>query len=168
MEILEPIRKFFSYLSGKKSEVQAMDMKDVVMANAILEIHRKRSHKEITLVPLHSIQAIHKLDRETAIQAVAERSATLKNYRSKLLVDRQITCERMAELMPSVSWIKIVQSAPDEYLSFEGNGRLAAMKDVFGPADEMMIEVELYRFENPLPILAKLNRVRKMNHLLGQ
>lgn len=121
---------------------------------------------EVVLVPLHSIQAIHRLDRETAVQAVAERTATLQTHRSKLVADRKITCERLAELMPSVSWIKTVQSAADEYLSFEGNGRLAAMKNVFKPADEMMVEVEVYRFKNPRPILAKLNRVRRMNDLM--
>jgi len=31
----------------------------------------------------------------------------------------------------------------------------------------MMVEVELYHFENPQPILRKLHRVRRMNHLIG-
>ena len=166
MRIIAPIRHFVSYLAGKTSEIQSMDVKDAVMAKVILEIHRTRTHKLVTSVPLYSIKPIHKLNRKTALQTVEERSETLRQNRSALLLDRQITSERLADLMPSVSWIKVVQSAPTEYLAFEGNGRLAAMKNVFDPSDEMMVEVENYHFKNTGKVLRKLARIRKMNNLI--
>ncbi|MEN8164910.1 MAG: hypothetical protein ABFS37_12330 [Acidobacteriota bacterium] len=33
--------------------------------------------------------------------------------------------------------------------------------------DVVMVEVERYHFKNPRPIVAKLNRIRKMNGLIG-
>ena len=71
----------------------------------------------------------------------------------------------LGEYLPSVSWVKVVRESENSYIAYEGNGRLAAMQRVFEPADEMLVEVEEYRFRNPAKILRRMNRVRKMNGL---
>jgi hypothetical protein len=166
MNIVVEIRKFLAYLAGKKSEVQELELKDVVMAKSILDIHRKRTHKELTTVPLFSIRQIHVLDRENARQATQQRVETLQAYKEKLLVTGTITCDALAQFMPSVSWIKVVQDRPGGYLAFEGNSRLAAMQEVFAPSDGMKVEVEQYHFRNTRKIVRRLNRVRRLNGLL--
>ena len=40
------IKRLLSCLVRKKSEVQELDLKDVVLAKATLDIHRKRTHSE--------------------------------------------------------------------------------------------------------------------------
>jgi hypothetical protein len=59
-----------------------------------------------------------------------------------------------------------VENTPGEYLSFEGNGRIAALQMVFDPGEALEVEVELYRFKNKVSVLRRLNRVRRMNGLL--
>jgi hypothetical protein len=166
MNIVVEIRKFLSYLAGKKSEVQELKLKDVVMAKSILDIHRKRTHKELTTVTLFSIRQIHLLDRENARQATQQRIETLQASKEELLATGTITCDKLTQLMPSVSWIKVVQDRPGGYLAFEGNSRLAAMQEVFAPSDGMKVEVEQYHFRNSRKLVRRLNRVRRLNGLL--
>ncbi len=166
MQLAHGFKKFLSYLLGKKSEVHDLDVKDVVMTKAILDIHRKRTHKELAALPLFSIHQIHRLDRESALQVTRERVDTLLAHMGELLEARTLSCDLLATYLPSGSWIKVVQERPGSYLAFEGNGRLAAMHQVFRPEDEMLVEVEQYHFRNPRKIIRRLDRVRRLNGLL--
>jgi hypothetical protein len=167
LHIVFEMGKVLSYLAGKKSEVQELDLKDVVLAKTILDVHRKRTYKEMITVSLFSIRQIHELDRENAVQTTRQRLKTLQTCKKELLATGKITCDALARLMPSVSWIKVVQDRPGGYLAFEGNGRIAAMQEVFTPLDGLTIEVEQYHFRNTRKIVRRLNRVRRLNGLLG-
>ncbi len=157
--------RFFSYLLGKKSELSDLDVKDVMLAKVVLDIHRKRTHKAIVSVPLFSIRQVHRLDRESAELATRQRVSTLEAHKPELLAAREMTCELLAKYLPSISWMKVVEHEPGGYIAFEGNGRLAAMQEVFSPADEMRVQVEQYHFRNTPKIVRRLDRVRKLNGL---
>ena len=167
MDLFTEARRLFRYLRGKRSEIDDLDVKDIVMAKVILDIHRKRTHKEIVNVPLFALLPIHTLDRENAIEATRRRIEALQPHRQELLQGGRLTCEMLARYLPSVSWIKVVQETPDAFLAFEGNGRIAAMQAVFQPDDGLFVEVEQYLFRNPRKIVRRLNRVRRLNGLLS-
>ena len=167
MHFSAQLKKFCAYLLGKKAELKDLDSKDIVMTKTILDIHRTRTHKEFVLVPLFAIKPIHRIDRETALEAMAKRVQSLAACKDELLAARTITCAILAEHLPSVSWIKVVQENPDSYLAYEGNGRVEAMQQVFRPEDEIWVEVEQYHFHNPTKILSQLNTVRRLNGLLA-
>jgi hypothetical protein len=166
MDPLAEIRKLARYLLGKRSELEALDVKDVVMAKAILDIHRTRTHKEVVAVPLFSLRQIHTLDRENAIAATRRRIEALQVHKEELLAAGTLTCDVLARVLPSVSWIKVVREGDGSYLAFEGNGRIEAMQAVFSLEDDLLVEVEEYRFRNPRKVIRRLNRVRKLNGLL--
>jgi hypothetical protein len=157
--------KFFSYLAGKKSEVEDLEVKDVLLAKAVLDIHRKKSRKETVCVPLFQLHQVHRLDRPNALATTRSRIEALRQHRQDLVEHKTLTCDVLARVLPSVSWIKVVQEAGDSFLAFEGNGRIAAMQAVFGPQDGILVEVERYTFRNPGKILRRLNRVRRLNGL---
>ncbi|MCP3956965.1 MAG: hypothetical protein GY719_03845 [bacterium] len=163
--MVESIKRFFSYLVGKKSEISDLDAKDIMLTKVVLDIHRKRTHKELTTVPLFSIRQVHRLDRESSELATQQRVKTLEAHKQDLLVVREMTCDRLAEYLPSISWMKVVEHEPGGYIAFEGNGRLAAMQEVFSPDDGMTVEVEQYHFRNTPKIVRRLNRVRRMNSM---
>lgn len=167
MAVIEEARRFARYLLGKRSEIEDLDLKDVVLAKAILDIHRKRTHKTVERIPLESLKQIHRLDRPNAIEATRRRVEALERHKTELLETGTLTCETLARVLPSVSWIKTVQRGPDEYLAFEGNGRIAVMRSVFEPEDGICVEVEQYHFRNPAKIIRRLDRVRRMNGLPG-
>ncbi len=166
MAIVDGITRFFSYLLGKKSEASDLDVKDIMLTKAVLDIHRKRTDKRRVFVPLFSIQKVHRLDRENSMLATRQRVSTLEAHKKELLEAREMTCELLARYLPSISWMKVVEHRPGGYIAFEGNGRLAAMQKVFSPQDGMQVEVEQYHFRNTAKIIRRLNRVRKLNDLL--
>ena len=166
MTIAAEVRKLWRYLLGKRSELEDFDLSDVMMAKAILDIHRKRICKDVVRVPLFSLRQIHTLDRDNAIAATRRRIEVLQAHRPELLRDGTLTFETLGGLLPSVSWIKVVEADPGVYLAFEGNGRIEALQAVFSPDDGVSVEVESYRFRNPKKILRRLNRVRRLNGLI--
>jgi len=162
------MKKFFSYLLGKSTEIQDLDVKDIMLTKVILDIHRKRTGKRFIFVPLFSVKPIHVLDRENAVAATRQRARALRGKKNVLVSEGKVDRAVLADVLPSVSWIKVVREKDDSCIAFEGNGRLAAMKEVFSPEDGIMLEVEEYIFRNPEKIIRRMNRVRKMNGLGNQ
>jgi hypothetical protein len=50
------------------------------------------------------------------------------------------------EFLPSVSDIKVADLGSGRYVAFEGNGRLAALREGLGADVQLPVEVERYRF----------------------
>ena len=164
--MIRNLRKLGSYLLGKRDEVQELDLKDLLMAKVILDIHRKRTHKEFVLISLRDLKPIHTLDRENAIRATRARVEALGPHRDRLLSAGRLTRDELADVLPSVSWIKTVREHDHSFLAYEGNGRLAALHEVFGLDADLGVEVELYHFRNPKKIVRRLNRLRRLNGLI--
>ncbi len=117
------------------------------------------------MVPLFALKQIHAIDRENAIKATRKRVLALEEAKAVLLQKQDITREILAEYLPSVSWIKVVKETNSSYISYEGNGRLAALQKVFSLSDEINVEVEEYFFKNPQKILRRVSGVRRLNGL---
>lgn len=158
------IAKWWHYLLGKRSELAALDHKDAYMAKVVMDIHRKRTGKRLTQVPLAQLEPIHRIDRENALRATRERADALRTHRETLLATKLLDSEALQAIIPSVSQIKVVHDG-DRWLAFEGNGRLYAMRDVFSRNDSMRVEVEEYLFDDPRSLQRRLRRVRKLNRL---
>ena len=165
MGFADNVQRWWSYLLGKRSELKDLDFKDAVLAKTVIDIHRKSTGKTLTIVTLFSIRPIHRLDRENSLKTAEERTRTLADHRQAVLEAHTITSELLAQYMPSVSRMKVIQDQPGQNLAFEGNGRLAAMQRVFRAEDNMSVEVEEYLFKNPTKIVRRLNRVRRLNDL---
>ena len=163
---MESIRNFFDYLFSKRSELSDLELKDAVLAKTVLDIHRKRSHKELVRVSLYSLKTLHELDRENTQEVIAKRAENLTKYRDVILAAGGLTEDTLQAYLPSVSAIKVVQENEGSYIAYEGNGRLAAMQRVFSEADGITVEVEQYHFKNPAKIIRRLNRVRRLNGLI--
>jgi hypothetical protein len=164
--LLKQIGKFINYLLGKTSELSDLNVKDVLLAKVVLDIHRKRTHTSFHLVPLSSLQPIHAIDRETSLQTVRLRTEALLKIKDLIYKEKSITREILAEHMPSVSWIKVVKENENSYIAYEGNGRILAMKNAFTPNENLSVEVEEYYFNNPKKIIRRMNKVRLLNGLL--
>jgi hypothetical protein len=164
--VIRNLRKLGAYLIGKADEIQDLDLKDVLMAKVILDIHRTRLRKEFVFVPLGYLKPIHTLDRPNAMQATEARVRALVPQREEFLRSGRMACADLAGVLPSVSWIKVVRENDSSFLAYEGNGRLAALHEVFGTDADLEIEVELYHFRNSKKIVRRLSRLRRLNGLL--
>jgi hypothetical protein len=165
--ILTQIKKFIAYLWTKRSELQSMDERDMLLAKVVMDIHRKRTHSAFVFIPLFSLNKIHPINRENSLRQTQKRIDILLAQKKILLKKQRISKEELAQHLPSVSAIKAVQENKDSYIAYEGNGRLQALKHVFSPEDNIWIEIEEYFFTNPSQIIKRMNRVRKLHGLLS-
>lgn len=166
MSVINEIKKMVKYLLGKVVELKDMEPKDAMLGKVVIDIHKKKKKSEFVLVPLYALKQLHAIDRDNAVQATEKRAALLMENKARLLKKKDMTREVLNEYLKSVSWIKVVKENDNSYIAYEGNGRLVAMKKVFSPEDEIMVEVEEYIVSNYPKILRRMNRVQKMNGLI--
>ena len=159
-------RQFLDYLVGKAPELGEMEAKDLLLAKVILDIHRKRRSKAFAFLPLERIHPVHAIDHETAVAATRERARILAEHREELLARKRIDRRTLARILPSVSWLKVVPRGDGDYIAYEGNGRLMALRRVFAGESGIEVEAEVYRFRNPAKMARRLDRVRRMNGLI--
>lgn len=162
---INKLKNFISYLWSKKTELIEMDEKDGLLAKVVLDIHRKRSHSTFEIIPLADLYPIHPINRENSYNQTRQRIAILTKNKETLLAAKTLTRDLLHTSIPSVSAIKVVQVAENSFVAYEGNGRLAALQEVFSPKDTMRIEVELYHFDNSAKIIRRVERVRQLHQL---
>ena len=159
------ISRFFRYLLNKRSELDKLNFNDVLLTKVILDIHRTKKSSRFESVNLYSLEPLHPIDRETAIAAMLERVKAV-NANKELFVRRKlIDRELLAKYLPSISWIKAVSFGAGRYVSFEGNGRLEALRRVVGKNNGIEVEVEVYYCKNTAKTIRRINRVRRHNGL---
>lgn len=159
------ITNFIHYLLNKRSEIKDLRYKDMLMSKVILKIHKQKADKTIEMVPFQSILLLHRLDRENSLITVLKRIKALEYHKNELLNSKQLTKEKLQEIIPSVSAIKVVSSNNNQFIAFEGNGRIFAMQHVFNNIPDIFVEVEVYNLAKPEKIIKSLNRIRRINNL---
>lgn len=155
----------FKYLFKKRSEIQDLDFSDALLAQANLRIYRTRTHKTKDMVPLKCLKFIHSLNRENARNVLKQRVGVLNEFKSEILVNKEIKMDKIFEYLPSISAIKVIEVNHWNYFVFEGNSRVAALKEIYGDSEEIRIEVEQYHFKSKKSIIRMLNRLRILNKL---
>lgn len=160
------MNKIFKYFFGKRSEIQDLDFRDALLAQANVRIYRTKTHKTIEMVPLKYLRCIHSLDRENARNALMQRIKEIERNKDRILKNNEIKMEFLSKFLPSISFIKVIEANSVNYLAFEGNGRIAALKEVFGDSEDIFVEVERYHFKKKKDVVRKLNRLRKLNGLI--
>jgi hypothetical protein len=156
---------FFSYLMAKRSEIRDMRVKDILLAKAIVDIHRHTIRRSLQNLKLSEIVPMHAIDRENALESLSKRTQLLKQHRVDILRRRSLSKADLLDYLPSVSGIKVV-ALENYYVSFEGNGRLEAFKRAFLPEDKLSLEVEVFEVDEIAKIQRRVNRVRRRNRLL--
>ncbi len=157
------VKKFFSYLWGKRSELSQMDEKDALLAKLVMDIHRKRTHSSVIMVNLFDLHPVHPIDRENAMEATKKRIAMLEQNKKQIQEVKALTGDVLIQHIPSVSAIKCVKTIDGELVTFEGNGRLYALQHVFEQGDGLTVEVEEYFFRNTKKLSRRINRIRKLH-----
>lgn len=159
-----PLR-WWRYLWGKRDEVAAMDWKDAELARIVLAIHRHRRGVDWRFVPIRDIAPIHPIDRPSALATAEERAARIRPIADALRAEGRIGRDRLQSVLPSVSAIKLIETAPGRYVSFEGNGRLAALRNVFADTADLQVECERHDIAHAGRLLRRIARLREAHGL---
>ena len=151
------------YLYTKRSEPQQLRFRDILLAKAVTDIHRHVVRKKSKTVPLWSIRPLDCLERESALSKLEDRVRVLREHKDEIRRLRVLTRERLLNYLPSISGIKVIRDGRGGYISFEGNGRVEALRRVFVSSDGLKLEVEIYYVDEPGKILRRVRRVQRRN-----
>ena len=154
---------FFRYIYAKRSELQELRFRDILMAKAVTDIHRHVVRKKSKVVPLWSIHPLHCLDRESSLVKLDERVRVLTTHRDEIKRLKVLTRKRLLNYLPSISGIKVIRDGHGGYISFDGNGRVEALRQAFSSSDNLKLEVEVYYVDDLKKILRRVRRVQKHN-----
>lgn len=150
------------YMWDKLPELKNLGNKDFQLSKLVTRVHRLRKKVVKAQIQLAQLYPIHAIDRETAQLRVDERISALQKVEHEWRKEAFISNKLMLAVIPSVSAIKVIQIDSGQYIAFEGNGRLYALKGVF---DDLVIEVDLYQLEKDTTISRRIQRILALNKL---
>ncbi|MBT3230221.1 hypothetical protein HN358_00345 [Candidatus Uhrbacteria bacterium] len=166
MNIANEIKQIWNWLFSKRSEFLQLGYKDAFMAQIVMEILQNNIKHDFEYCKLYKLDPIHPVDnRENAMQATKDRAEKLKPHKSLLLKKRKLSKEDLAKYLPSATYMRAVPMQDNRYVTFEGNGRIAALKQVFSTEDKIEIELEIFQPKHKRRIQKKINKLRAMHGL---
>lgn len=165
MTIFSKAKQAILYLWGKKDEVSALNEKDILLSKVVMDIHRTRTHSQMITIDLFGVYPVHPINRPNALNDTKKRVAILENVQQELRKNQHLSQNILQKHIPSISGIKVVKQKDQTAISFEGNGRLAALQTVFSATDQLTLEVEEYVFTDPVAILKQMDRLRDLHNL---
>ena len=161
------ISRIWRWLHGKRSEISQLTYKDAFMAHLVLEIMQTIPAPSNKTIPLYAIDPIHPVDnRDNTVKATKEREKKLEKNKARIIKTGGMTKALMAELMPSLTYVRVVPTDDDRYYCFEGNGRIAALKAVFSKHDQLSVEVDVFLPKKSRRSIKKIEKLRKLHKMV--
>jgi len=157
---IKTISTFFKWLVNKTPEATQLGENDVLLANVVAKINLEAARKEMRAVPLAALVQMHPLDRGPAMQKTRERVEILQKHKEEIARGGHIANEKLIEYVPSVSPIRAVAYG-NRFIMFEGNGRAAALKEVFADEADMTVDVEIFTLPEDSRVFTGIDHLRK-------
>jgi hypothetical protein len=134
------------YLTQKFSEIKHLDTSNLyaMQLRAILVTGNKG--KTVETLPLSKLKAIHPIDRGASLEKTLARAAKIKSYVEANGVPKVFNTDIQEETIKSRLLMRAVKTDENDYIIFDGNGRLFALREYFEKHElkDMPIEVEVY------------------------
>jgi hypothetical protein len=157
---------FLRYLCGKRYELRHLDANDLWAYFTVGSLYWHTERTECRLVPLNSIKSLHPIVRSTAVDLLEDRTKSLTAHRRDIIATGRVDRALQDACMPSVSPINVVAENPSNYIAFEGNGRLEAIRRVVAGIPgipEVLVEVVAYYPANHESCVGRLRHLRTRN-----
>ena len=151
---------FLRYLYGKRYELQFLDANDLWMYFTVTSLYWHTKRTECLLVPLDTIKSLHPIVRSTTVDLTEDRTKSLTAHRPEIIETGRVDRVLQDACMPSVSPINVVAEAPSNYIAFEGNGRLEAIRRVVAGIPGVLVEVVVYYPSNHESCVRRMRYIR--------
>jgi hypothetical protein len=155
---------FLRYLRGKRHELRHLDANDLWTYFTVASLYWHTVRTECRLVPLDTIKLLHPIRtvRSTAIDLLEDRIKVLTAYRRDIIETGRVDRGLQDACMPSVSPINVLAEDTSNYIAFEGNGRLVAIRRVVVGIPGVLVEVVVYYPTNHELCVGRLRHIRTM------
>ena len=151
---------FLRYLRGKRYELRHLNVNDLWTYFTVTSLYWHNERTECRLVPLDTIKSLHPIVRRTAVDLLEDRTKSLAAYRRDIIETGRVDRVLQDTCMPSVSPINLVAEDASNYIAFEGNGRLEAIRRVVAGIPGVLVEVVVYHPTNHESCVRRLRRTR--------
>lgn len=172
-DVLSQAAALVAWGAQKVPELGELDVSDLVMGKVIADIRAMHSRVDHVFVDHRELLPIHPITREPAQRKCDERAEAAKAALPLLAANGMRLSEALIAATPglkpfeSVTGFQVVELLDGGYVTFEGNGRCAALRQAFGDGPGVAVEVRLYVFDEP-EIRATIDRrVRRVRRWKG-
>lgn len=154
-----------AYLLKKAKEFSQVDRSASEAVNLRARLVAGTEARERVAVPVSQLASIHPIDRPAALSELAKRRQAFKENEAMIRGNPVLLSKELDTMAPSKNPIRAVRMQKNCYVVFDGNGRVAALRDAIPDIGDARIEVELWRLANPEPIVAQIHKVMEMRGL---
>jgi len=175
-DVLSQVAAVVEWGVQKVPELPQMELSDLLMGKVISDIKSTRDAVEHTFIDHRKLRAIHPISRDTAIEKCRSRAEAAKaalpviRDNGMRLSEELISANESLEPFASITGFQVVDLGGDEgFVTFEGNGRREALMMAFGTEIGILVEVRLFRFDNPethATIARRVRRVRRWKNVV--
>ncbi len=148
----------------KAPEIKHLNKNDLLLAKVVARIQAEKVSQSTVYIPLDKIKLIHPINRDTAKDKLAGRVRALESAKENILKEGKISKELQEKYIPSATWIKVVEMPTGEYVAWEGNGRVAALKEVFEDF-QLRVEVEIFELSGTSTVYSDVVALRSTHCL---
>jgi len=137
------------YLTQKFSEIKHIDKSNLVAILLRYRLVTQNNGKRVVDIPLSKLKAIHPINRGASLEKTKARAASLAQYTSKEGIPDVITTDIQEATIKSRMLMRAVKTDDGNYIVFDGNGRLFALRE-FAEQEKLAnipISIELYDIE---------------------
>jgi hypothetical protein len=158
---------FLRYLREKRYELQYLDANDLWIYFTVMSLYWHTDRTECRLVPLDTIKPLHPIDRSTAIDLLEDRTKSIAAHRRGIIETGRVDRVLQDGCMPSVSPINVVAEDQFNYIAFEGNGRLEAIRRVVAGFPGVLVEVVVYHLTSQESCVGRMRHIRARYGIAG-
>jgi hypothetical protein len=137
------------YLTQKISEIKHLDASNLYAMQLRLLLVTANTGKVVEEIPLSKLKAIHPIDRGASLEKTVARASKIKKYIEQNGLPKVFNTDIQEETIKSRLLMRAVKTDEGEFIIFDGNGRLFALREYFNNhnLEDMPIEVEIYNID---------------------
>ncbi len=175
-DVLSQVAAVLEWGVQKVPELSQVDLSDLLMGKVVADIKAHRDSVEHVFIDHRELKAIHPISRGPAIEKCNERTVAAKaalptiRENGMRLSEDLIAASECLEAFVSITGFQVVDLGGDDgYVTFEGNGRRAALMQAFGEETGVLVEVRLFTFDDPKvqeTIARRVRRVRRWKNVV--
>jgi hypothetical protein len=117
------------------------------------KIMRRITGHRTRYIPLNSINGYHPIAGNSKLKTIIRIKELVEHRIHK---HKQLSIPILNKFMPSVTNIRVIELAPNEFIPFDGSGRILVLKNVYMGRNPS-VEVEVLTFKNnDMPLIREL------------
>jgi hypothetical protein len=164
---LEVVLEQGEYYGNKAREIGELDWSNYYASRLRISLFLHLEKREAIFIPLNRLRMIHPITRGAALEKLESRIALVRESAPGIRAAGKLSMDKQMELLPSKNPLRAIRDAQGNFVIFDGNGRLEALKQGLGEDSDLPVEVEHFVVRGQ-QVQGWLERVMSMRDMSDQ